>query len=177
MPKTKRSKKISRPALAGTKLSQNMMLMGLVLALLVGGVLLSGKGLNFGKKQANTATTSGTTKAVGLGNFPVYPNAKFVNVRTSDPCKEGEDKYVTGCGATFYTWEISDPLEKMDKFYEGDNIAGSGWNCSGGTGIVTKGSITSFGKPCLKEGKVWGIGASSDPTREGPKTLIHLTAD
>lgn len=177
MPKTTRSKKISKPTLKGTKLSKNMMLMGLVLALLVGGVVLSGKGLNFGKKTSNTATTSGTTKAVEIGNFPVYPGAKFVNVRTSDPCKEGEDKYVTGCGATFYTWEISDPLEKMEKFYEGDNIAGSGWNCSGGTGIVTKDNITSFGKPCLKDSKVWGIGASYDPSREGSKTLIHLTAD
>lgn len=153
------------------------MLMGLVFALLIGGIVLSGKGLNFGKKATNTATTSGTTKAVDLGNFPVYPNAKFVHVRTSDPCKEGEDKYQTGCGATFYTWEISDPLEKMDAFYTGENIAGSGWNCSGGTGIVTKNGITSFGKPCLKDSKVWGIGASYDPAREGSKTLIHLTAD
>lgn len=177
MPKTSRSKKISKSALATTKLSKNMMLMGLVLALLAGGVIFSGKGLNIGKKASNTATTSGTSKAVELGNFPVYPGAKFVHVRTSDACKDGEDKYVTGCGATFYTWEISDPLEKMDAFYTGDNIAGTGWNCSGGTGIVTKNGITSFGKPCLKDSKVWGIGSSYDPAREGSKTLIHLTAD
>ena len=172
MPKTRKK---ARPKI--NPKNRNNILMAVLLLLLVGGVSLGGKGVNFGKQIDKTATSSGSTKAAELGNFPVYPNAKLVNVRTSDPCKEGEDKYVTGCSATFYTWEISDPLEKMDKFYTGENINGSGWSCNGGTGIVTKDNITSFGKPCLKEGKVWGIGASYDPAREGSKTLIHLTAD
>lgn len=172
MPKTrKKARPKNRPS------NRNSTLLVVLLLLLVGGVVLGGKGLNLGNKSSDTATSSGSTKAVELGDFPVYPGAKFANVRTAEPCKEGEDKYQTGCGATFYTWETSDPLEKMDAFYTGDNISGSGWNCSDGTGIVTKDNITSFGKPCLKENKVWGIGASYDPAREGSKTLIHLTAD
>lgn len=148
----------------------------IVIALLLGGIYFSNNPISL--KQSNTSTAS--TQAVELGDFPVYSGATFLIRSTSAPCQPDEDMLQTACGSTFYNWETSDSLQQIKDFYTGENIAGSGWQCTvEGTGINEKDGTTSFGKPCLKGAKIWGIGASITKTADNPnpKTVIHLTAN
>jgi hypothetical protein len=79
-------------------------------------------------------------KTLDINNFPVYPNAQFIESKDVAPCVEGQYSGFSVCNAKTYTWTADANFDQVDSFYMEDRSNSgwkcSGWKCSGGAGAI-----------------------------------------
>src|SRR5690349_5684769 len=72
--------------------------------------------------------------AAEIGDFPIYPNAKFIEKADLGPCPSGRPQSII-CEAFGYKWQTTEDYFQVSEWYKEDR-SHSGWKCSGGAGSV-----------------------------------------